>query len=194
MQAPVHNEKLQSVGKMGDGEGGRGDAVGAEVRGDGQLPADQPERVPRIDNLLALRPDSFSSLDDVLAALRSIRLFRAVLDDVADPLKARMGGEDCPTDYFLHGLGVLAELQRRAQRLAGLEQRIMAMRLGAEAGRGRADRATARVPPQTTRSGDQAAGVSCSGDGTTAAGEASRSGVVPLARVARPVGSGQAAA
>ncbi len=94
-------------------------------------PYEMPQRTPTIAELLATRPDSLSTLDEALAVLHSIQVFRTILDDVADPLKAKIGKEGCPDAYFFHGLGVLNDLEERDRQLADLERRVKGVRIGA---------------------------------------------------------------
>ena len=94
-------------------------------------PYEMPKKTPTIADLLATRVESVSTLDEALAVLRSIHVFRTILDDVADPLKVKIGKEGCPDEVFVAGLGVLIELEERDRQLLDLERRVKAVRLGA---------------------------------------------------------------
>lgn len=131
MNTPVGSAKSEKIGTSAGDAPAKSPSTARCPLSNGRTPWETADRTPTIAELLTTRPESLSTLDEALAVLRSIQVFRAVLDDVADPLKAKIGAEGCLDEYFIHGLGVLAGLEEQDRQLAELERCVKAVRLGA---------------------------------------------------------------
>ena len=131
MNTPVSSAKSEKIGTSAGDAPAKSPSTARCPLSNGRTPWETADRTPTIAELLTTRPESLSTLDEALAVLRSIQVFRAVLDDVADPLKVKIGAEGCLDEYFIHGLGVLAGLEEQDRQLAELERCVKAVRLGA---------------------------------------------------------------
>ena len=129
MEAPAPNENRRP--RRTRGSSGNGETVSAAV------PADAPknywtsegERTPTIPDLLNLQLSSLTKFAQLASVLNSIRLFRAILEEQINSVTTKFIDQHGSDELFVHGLGVRIDLGETCQRLAALEQTVLAMQV-----------------------------------------------------------------